>query len=179
MTESSHPKGKFFFRPLTEEDFSLLFGWMNQPEVIRWYSKRNWTLEEITDKYRPYINGEKPIRSFISYYQLQPIGYIQGYRIQDYPDYLKEVTGRESAAGLDLYIGEEKFLHKGLGKYLIEQFVEEILFADPKVTSCLIGPDPNNQIAIRAYEKAGFRFIQKIKNTEGEWEYVMRRERSH
>lgn len=177
MIGSSDPQENITFRPMTAEDFPLLYRWMNQQEVIRWYSKKNWTLEEIQHKYRPYIKGEKPVRSYISYYGKQPIGYIQGYQIKDFPGYLDGITGRESAGALDLYIGEEEFLDKGLGKSLVDQFVTEILFADPEITSCLIAPDPDNQIAIRAYEKAGFRYIQKVKNTKGEWEYVMRRER--
>lgn len=177
MMLSSQRQKQFHFKPLTEGDFPLLHRWMNQPEVIRWYSKKNWTLEEVQQKYRPYVRGEKPIRSFIAFYREHPIGYIQGYRIRDFPDYFEKMPMKEDAGGFDLYIGEESFLHKGLGSGMIDQFVTEILFADQEVTSCLIDPDPDNRIAIRAYEKAGFQYIKRIQKKNGEWAYIMGRER--
>lgn len=43
------------------------------------------------------------------------------------------------------------------------------------VESCIIDPEPTNKAAIRAYEKAGFKYEKTIQvPTEAEPSYVMR-----
>ena len=56
----------------------------------------------------------------------------------------------------------------GLGQY-------RALFADQAIESCIIDPVVSNRGAIRAYEKAGFRFLKEITNTgAAEAQYLMR-----
>lgn len=66
------------------------------------------------------------------------------------------------AAGLDLFIGEEAYVHRGLGAPTLTPFLREFTFIDPDVPSCVVLPEPENNIAIRAYEKAGFRHVKTI-----------------
>ena len=42
-------------------------------------------------------------------------------------------------AGIDLFIGEVQFHHRGLGAPIIRQFLNDIVFSDPAVESCIIG----------------------------------------
>jgi RimJ/RimL family protein N-acetyltransferase len=58
--------------------------------------------------------------------------------------------------------GEASFLYRGLGGPLVRQFVHEVIFADTGVTTCFIDPEGTNATAIRAYEKAGFRFVRDV-----------------
>ena len=45
--------------------------------------------------------------------------------------------------------------------------------------SCIIDPEPDNKIAIRAYEKAGFRYLKTVQiPTEAHPSYLMRIERA-
>jgi GNAT superfamily N-acetyltransferase len=43
---------------------------------------------------------------------------------------------------------------------LIREFLRRVVFADPRIHSLVIDPEAENPIAIRAYEKAGFRFLR-------------------
>jgi aminoglycoside 6'-N-acetyltransferase len=78
-----------------------------------------------------------------------------------------------------LFIGEQEYLHKGLGKNIISKFLEDIVFCLSDAESCIIGPEPKNEIAIRTYEKVGFKYVKTIQvDDEDEPEYIMRIDRN-
>jgi len=92
----------------------------------------------------------------------------------------EEVSGRYSAyiggeepveLFLILYedrsIGEEGLLHRGLGPRIIRRFIEESVFSDESIGVCVIDPEPTNEAAIRACEKAGFRYFESVDVSEG------------
>lgn len=163
------------FKSLQIGDLHLMHKWLNTDFVIQWYEKRAVPLSEIENKYIPRIRGEKPVRCFIILYEKNPIGYIQTYKISDFSDYAGQVAIEENASGIDLFIGEADYIHKGLGKHIISKFLDEIVFGSTDSVSCVIGPEPKNSVAIRAYEKVGFRYIKTIKVSEDEEpEYIMR-----
>ena len=100
--------------------------------------------------------------------------FIQCYYIRDYPDY---PIGPEAAnaAGIDLFIGERESAYRGLGPRLIREFLGRMVFRELAVDSCIIGPAQNNHAAIRAYEKAGFKYLKTVSIPgELEPEYLMR-----
>lgn len=103
------------FRRLTISDLDYMFKWLNSNFVAEWYGKRKWTFKEVEEKYLPYINNDKPTQGYLIIYDITPIGYIQTYKIHDYQDYAGFVDVDENAAGLDLFIGELEYIHKGLG----------------------------------------------------------------
>jgi RimJ/RimL family protein N-acetyltransferase len=163
------------FRPMEREDLSRMRRWLNTPHVREWYSEEPRTLDQVEAHYLTRINGEDPTRPFIILCDSTPIGYIQSYRIADYPDYARYVAVEEDAAGVDLLIGEVAYVHRGLGSAILRQFLRARVFGEMSVVSCLIGPQPKNAIAIRAYEKAGFRYLKTIKvPDEPEPEHLMR-----
>jgi aminoglycoside 6'-N-acetyltransferase len=60
----------------------------------------------------------------------------------------------EGTRGLDQFIGEADMLDRGHGSAFIKAFADQLLACGtPRV---VIDPDPANERAIRAYEKAGF-----------------------
>jgi RimJ/RimL family protein N-acetyltransferase len=163
------------FRRLAMEDLPLMHRWLTTEHVRRWYGEEGRSLEEVTAHYAPRIRGEDPTDSYIILYGETAIGYIQTYLIHDHPDYAKSVDVEERAAGVDLFIGEPDYVHKGLGSILLRKFLREIVFAKPETESCILGPQPKNAVAIRAYEKAGFRYLKTIQvPDEPKPEYLMR-----
>ena len=163
------------FKKITIYDLEYMHKWLNNDFVIEWYSKKKWTLKEIEEKYLPYINNERPTQGYLILYDNTPIGYIQTYKIHDYPDYARFVDIDENASGLDVFIGEQEYFHKGLGKYIISRFLKEIVFSLSDSISCILGPEPKNKIAIKTYEKVGFKYIKTIQvEDEDEPENIMR-----
>jgi RimJ/RimL family protein N-acetyltransferase len=165
------------FKILKQTDLPLLHKWHNEPHVKQWYDKDRdlAKLESVVKKYTPYISGTKPTQAYIIVCEAKPIGYLQTYLIKDYPDYAKYLELTEEAAGIDLFIGDKNYIHKGLGAKAIKQFLSRFVFSNPVIESCIVGPEPKNTSAIRAYEKAGFKYLKTIQvSNESEPEYLMR-----
>jgi aminoglycoside 6'-N-acetyltransferase len=163
------------FRALQAADFPLLLRWLNTPHVRQWWQHDPSTLEEVTAKYTPLIAGSEPTAGYIMLYEQRPIGYIQTYRIADFPEYARALQVEDGAAGVDLFIGEAGYVHQGLGPLLLRTFLRAIVFAQPGVTCCVIGPAASNTSAIRAYAKAGFRSLKTVRVPgEDEPEHLMR-----
>lgn len=154
------------FRRLRTSDLPSIHRWLHEPHVARWWYEDVGTFEEVSDQYSAYIEGEEPIEPFLILYEDRPIGYIQSYRVSDDEEY-DRLIDIEDSAGVDLFIGEEELLYRGLGPRIIRRFIEEVVFADESIEVCIIDPEPENRAAIRAYEKAGFRYFQSVDTSEG------------
>lgn len=163
------------FRRMGLEDLPQLHRWMNTPHVQRWWGGREVSLKEVEAKYGLRIRGEAPTTCYFVLYGNVPIGYIQTYRIRDYPDYARDVLVEDGAAGLDVFIGEPKYVGRGLGTEILRRSLGDVVFGKTDAESCIVGPEPANQVAIRAYEKAGFRYLKTVEVTEEDQpEYLMR-----
>lgn len=90
----------------------------------------------------------------------RPIGAIQSYRVDDHPGYAAHVALGRAAIGIDLFIGEPDLVGKGHRPRLIRAFLRDVAFPRYRIDLCVIGPTRGNAAAIRAYEKAGFRFLK-------------------
>ncbi len=158
------------------DDLPLMHHWLQMPHVLEWW----WggvapSYEAVAEKYGPRLRGEEPTHAYFILYGGWPIGYIQTYMIRDYPEYAAVVDADEDAAGVDLFIGETEYLHKGLGSHILRAFLRDVIFGAGDAKSCIIGPSETNRIAIRAYEKAGFRSFKTIPSpNEPTPEYLMR-----
>jgi len=151
------------FRKLEHADLPLMHRWLNAPHVAEWWGDEALPLDEIVVKYAPRIDGKEDVRCFVIVHSDAPIGYIQAYPVG------------EDSAGIDLLIGEVEFHHRGLGAAIIRQFLNDVVFANPAVESCIIDPAVSNRGAIRAYEKAGFQFFKTVLDPgESEPQHLMR-----
>jgi RimJ/RimL family protein N-acetyltransferase len=153
---------RFGFRRLEAGDLALLHHWYHTPHVLQWYTFRPYTFEEITSKMLPRIRGDVPTQPYLILVDELPIGYIQTYRVADHPEYNQFVQADEHTAGLDLFIGATAYLHRRLGAPILRAFLEQVVFTQPWAETCVVGPEPANQIAIRAYEKAGFSYWKTV-----------------
>jgi len=171
LTEATLP---ISFRPLTMDDLPLIHRWLGEPHVRQWWRDGGETLAQVSAKYAPRIAGAEPTRCFVIEYGGGPVGYIQTYRMRDYPDYNRHVGASDDRAGIDLFIGERNLVGRGIGTRVLTSFLRSVVFADPSIGACALGPEPGNRRAIRAYEKAGFQHWKTV-NVPGEPqpEYVM------
>lgn len=162
------------FRALRASDLTMMHRWLRSPHVARWWRSAEYTYQKVEEEYVPYVEGREPVRPFVILHEDVPIGYIQGYRISHDEEYAG-LVGVEASAGVDLFIGEADYLHRGLGGPILRRFLAEEIFSDPGVEVCVIGPEPKNAAAIRAYEKVGFRYFKKIQVPgDPEPEYLMK-----
>lgn len=167
------------FEPLTADDFPLMHKWLNDPDVAAWYglgmeNARNPSLDEVTEHYLPRARGETPTHAYTMRLDRQRIGYIQCYRVRDWPDYARAIELDDDAWAIDLFIGEPERRGKGLGAPILVAFVRRHVFSRGGVTTCVISPNPNNFRGIHCYEKAGFKHAKTVLVADArEYEYVM------
>lgn len=151
------------FRKLQLDDLTIMHKWLNEPHVHKWYDKdKQNTFEEVANKYLPYIQGEKPTDSYIVLYKDKPAGYIQTYKVNDWPEYGDYVGYDDNTASIDLFIGDNSLIGKGFGSLMIKKFLKEVVFSRKDIVTCIVGPEPENKRAIKAYEKAGFKYVKTI-----------------
>lgn len=164
---------KITFRSMQESDLPLMFKWLQTDFVVQWYGGKSLTKQEISEKYLPRIRMETYIKPFAILYDDIPIGYIQTYLIEATPDDYRNVINLPNSAGIDLFIGEVNYIHKGLGQHILRNFMKTVVFPQMSVKWCIIAPEPANKSAIRVYEKAGFRHTKTVAFSDGNQEYVM------
>ncbi|HEX9494796.1 MAG TPA: GNAT family N-acetyltransferase [Candidatus Limnocylindria bacterium] len=174
----STPEPEYDFPPLTEADLPLIRRWLLEPHVRRWWDEASSAAypEDELDKYRARIDGTDDSSDiFFIRHRGRPIGFIQCYRIDDADEYGRALALDASAAGIDLFIGEPAEVGHGHGPKIIRAFVRDVVFARYDVAECVIGPSVKNASAIRAYEKAGFRFFRDaVVPDEPDPEHLMR-----
>jgi aminoglycoside 6'-N-acetyltransferase len=158
-------KEKIAFKPLREKDLPLMHQWLNTPHVSEWWSldgNHHPSLEEVIRHFSPRVKGQDPVDVYIIIYDDKSIGMIQSCRLDDYPEEKANFGLDGSYAGTDIFIGEEDYVHRGLGSGIIKEFLKQVVFKKYDVDCCIIDPSVENKIAIRAYEKAGFKYLKTV-----------------
>lgn len=176
QTEFSRNESENFdFRPLTSRDLGMLHRWFNAPHAKPWFGGGR-TLESVIEEYSEYFAPDQPIRVYIIEYGGRSIGMLNWERMGDSPEFQRtyEVDDPNSV-NCDMLLGEVDVIHRGFGVTILRDFLRRIVFVDPRLTSCVIDPVPDNAIAIRMYEKVGFRFVRALpEDGEGNAVYLMK-----
>ena len=171
------------FRPLAEPDMPRMHGWLNNPEVSRWYglgfeNQTSPSLEEVAAYYAERMIEQPKVHLFIIESSGRPVGFIQTYRIGDHAEYARALDFDDNAWGIDLFVGEDNVRGGGFGARVIERFLEVEIFSRPGVDTAVLAPNPDNARGIRCYEKAGFTHVKTAwVEVEQNYEYVMARRR--
>ena len=158
------------FVPLESSHLPLMHLWLNAGEPLRWYGRKPQTLEQLRSKYLG--PGAALVRPFVIHFGEEPVGHLQCYRLADHPHYAAQVSALPGDCGLDLFIGGDDLVGRGLGTAVVIAALERLVFTLAEVERCLIGPSPDNKRAIRCYEKCGFQHERSVSLPEGD-EYLM------
>lgn len=124
----------------------MLMQWWSEPHVAQWWGKAKadqagWL-------------GEPGICQWIGAYQGTPFAYLQDYAIADFPEH--PVKGLpDGARALDLFVGPPEMLGQGHGPGILAARMAALV--TDGVPCFGIDPSPDNQAAIAAYRKIGFR----------------------
>ena len=155
------------FRPLTLADLPRLHAWFQAPHVRPWFGERS--LDEVVSEYAGYVDGRVPIHAFFVELgaPVRPIGMVSWERFGDFPEMMDGYQVDDpDAANCDVLLGEADVIHRGLGAPLVGRLLREHVFADPRITQCIIDPHAANAAAIRAYAKAGFQHLRHVNDQE-------------
>ena len=146
------------FEPLREDDLPLVRDWLGREHVRRWWRD---PIEEAIDKRRQGIE-EGRTDQYLILVDGRPAGLIQTYLVADSPDWEAIVGAEPGLAGVDLLIGKEELVGRGVGPQVLEAFARDVVFARPETNACVATVEEPNRRSWRAFEKAGFRHVRDV-----------------
>lgn len=147
-----------------EEHLSLLRKWLSQDHIKPFWQEPE-SEQDLKDKFLKKL-PLRGVTSFIIEHEGNLIGYIQYYDA-------KKVGGgwweneNSGTFGIDLMIGEKTHVGKGLGAKIITNFISYLRTQESNVSSIIIDPEPTNERAIKAFERAGFKRESEITTPDG------------
>ncbi len=148
----------FSFKNISEEDIPLLYSWLKEPHVSKW-----WPTPEKDEFYEKFLQRirSKDTVGYLVLFNSKPIGYIQYYKIdrslEKAGSWLPELP--ENTVGTDQFIGDKDFIGKGYGTLFVKEFIKYLKNLEPELTTVIVDPEPDNIAAIRCYEKVGFKNV--------------------
>lgn len=155
---------------MSEGDFKLLHQWFQIPHILKWYAKNEkYTFEMIREKYLPRIS-DASVLVFIIYDDDKPVGYIQFYHVTDHlpegvSDYSHPLFNDfkpNEIVGIDMFIADEDYLHRGFSSEALKIFIS--MYINNKFKAILVDPLKQNTSAISFFERNGFRHIMSQDN---------------
>jgi len=161
--------GKVFLRPIQPDDFPLLVGWTNDPEISRLMEgDYPATLEECETWYRAGLRSRHSQRFALCAAK-------DGRLIGDAA--LDHIAWRSGDAELRIRIGEKTYWNQGYGEDAVNALLDHA-FSTMNLRRVYLRVFAFNQRAIRCYEKCGFRKEGRLRRTgpDGEptWVLLMR-----
>ena len=155
-------------RPATADDLPMLEGWIGRPHWQQWWGPPETEVARI----RAMVEGRDSTRPFIFEIDGAPAGYAQCWFVADERDedrlraYPWLALLPDDGVGLDISIGDEAHLSRGIGSTVIGMLARRLWAQGRRAIH--IDPHAGNARAIRAYEKAGFRVIEALRGRTGD-----------
>jgi aminoglycoside 6'-N-acetyltransferase len=149
-------------RPMLASDLPRVREWLAAPHVGRWWPDAGEQAEEITAHL-----GEPAMQCLLLTIDATDVGYLQVYDPHHEPclapdgqpaahPYCDQPHGTR---GIDLFIGDARFVGCGHGPRLVAEVVRR-LFSHG--APCVVtDPDPVNAQSVAAFRKAGFRALEE------------------
>lgn len=133
-----------------KDEYSKLHKWCQNEFVYEWFEQRILSYNEIVNKYKTKLK-EKKQDLFIIQADNVDIGLVQIYKFEN------DITidTDDNTYEYDLFIGEEEYLDKGIGKEIVNK-VNDTIFNKYKASSIILRPFRRNIRAVKCYEKCGF-----------------------
>ena len=143
------------FTPLTAGDLGLVEEWLRREHVARWWRD---DIGESLAEYRAALEGREPTDHYLIVAGARPFGMIQTYLVSDYQEWEAIIQVGEGVAGVDILIGEEELIGRGLGPRILTEFAGDVI-TSPAVIATV---EEENRRSWRAFEKAGFRHVRDV-----------------
>lgn len=159
MDREQSPPGfqpRISLRPASRADWGRIRGWLSRPDIQDWWGPLPATEAEVNIA----LSSQQAICRIIEADAL-PVGYCHAVDAMLWGDSLPQ----DLAPGtwdLDLFIASEKHRGKGVGQAALALLKDEV-FSTTLAVAVSVFPSIRNERAVRAYEKAGFRW-QRIWN---------------
>ena len=171
--------GQLTLRPMTENDWNLLFKWDNDPEVLYYSEGGNVTSNEIEVLHIIYRSVSRTAFNFIIEFDSRPIGWCWLQKMN--LDHLTSLFPGKDLRRIDMAIGKKDLWGKGIGtrmigmltKFAFEQENADIVFG--------CGVANYNIRSKRTFERNGYKVLHQIPEPIGSkaeyfWDLIITRE---
>jgi aminoglycoside 6'-N-acetyltransferase len=138
-------------RAATRSDWDMIRGWLARPDIQEWWGPLSATEAEVNVALS---SGHALCRIILA--GGEPVGYAHAVDATLWGESLPE----DLAPGtwdLDLFIASEEHRGQGVGQGALAQLKDEV-FASTLALAVCVFPSIRNERAVRAYERAGFRW---------------------
>ena len=162
--------GDLAFRPVTDDDVPRLAAWLRDPAVGEWWEGTTVTYDDAYVRAEMlHREDEHHVTQAIVELDGEPIGFQQWYALSGEAATMAKygLTPDDHAFGIDQLIGESRLHGRGIGTRQVRA-VSEWLRSDagPGARRVVTDPVVENARAVRCYEKAGFRIVQRLPGHE-------------
>lgn len=180
---SSEPS--WTFRPLTDDDLTLLHVWLNEPGVVRFWEGDDVSWPGVIADYgspelRDTLATDYPdyaydaeeadfdwvhVERYFALLDGEPAGWIQCLAIEPYDDHPEIVAWLdmgfdESGATIDYLLGDPALRGQGFGSSMIAEFIDQVVFGKhPEWTQVGVSPVHANAASCGALRKAGLSLV--------------------
>jgi len=138
-------------KPATRADFDLVRRWLGRPDIQDWWGPVSATEAEIS-----IALGAKHAICRLIEVDGKPVGYAHAVDATLWGDNLPEEL-EPGTWDLDLFVAAEELRGQGVGQVALAMLRDEVFQTTLAVAVCVF-PSVRNERAVRAYEKAGFRW---------------------
>lgn len=143
-------------RPMTRGDLPDVTRWRQAEHVHRWWrADGEPTAKRVEEQYSADIDGGTPTRMWVVEVNGRSVGFVQDYRIRDYPEYAVLAPDPE-AIGVDYAIGEAAWVGRGLGVRMLWAWLAKARRHWPDAQHVFAAPSHRNTASLRLLDKLGF-----------------------
>jgi aminoglycoside 6'-N-acetyltransferase len=171
MTDPIAVDGDLALRAMRDRraDYELMRRWLNTAHVREWWDPDlpPYTYERVVDEYRPYMTASSSTTACVITVGGADAGYIQFYPWVGEADYQRQLglALPATAWGLDLFIGEQHFLHRGHGRRAVALACAHLV-AELGATEVDLLTEVGNLRAQNTYLAAGFTRVGVFLDTD-------------
>ena len=158
--------GDYALRAMVAADLPVLAGWLNGAELRRWWGDPAEQLALVAQDLDNVLMDQR-----IASLDAAPFGYLQSYECHAWPaPHLVDFS--QGTVAVDCFVGVPEMLGRGHGSAMLRLYADALLAEG--AAAVVIDPDPENERAVRAYRRAGFRDVALRPDGDGEMTLVMR-----
>jgi GNAT superfamily N-acetyltransferase len=144
-------RGSVKLRPAGSADWPVVREWLRRLDIQDWWGPASATEAEVNIA----LNSAQAICRMIEV-DGRPVGYAHAVDATLWGDNLPDEL-EPGTWDLDLFVASEDHRGLGVGQAALAQLAEEVFATTLAVAVCVF-PSVRNERAVRAYEKAGFRW---------------------